>query len=341
MWQIYLEGVGVMGVQGSQKWRELLGKIIKDPHEKQRVANELGVSVITLTRWVSGESTPRTHNFRLLLKALPEHRDAFLDVLPDDFSQSVNEKGDGEEADQEIPSVFYARVLNAHCNLPRILHFGSMCDVILQQALKQLDPNRVGMEITVVQCMYPALDGKIHSLREGLGRGTPPWNRELEQRTLFLGAESLAGYVVSSGRQLAIPSRQEGLNLFPVQWVEWEESAMAYPLMMADRIAGCLLVSSSQSGYFLSQARQKLVQQYAELLLVAFDPDDFYDLNNIDLGRMPSYEVQRSYLGNFRQRVADVMIRRHLDVVQAEHEVWQQIEDELLHIQLIQDSKKG
>lgn len=326
-------------MQGSQKWRELLSKIIKDSHEKQRIANELGVSVITLTRWVSGESMPRTHNLRLLLKALPDHRDAFLDVLPDDFSQSISEQVEDEDAAQEIPSVFYARVLNAHCNLPRILHFSSICDVILQQALKQLDPNREGMEITVVQCMYPASDGKIRSLREGLGRGTPPWNRELEQRTLFLGAESLSGYVVSSGRPLAIPSRQQGLNLFPVQWVEWEESAMAYPIMMADQIAGCLLVSSTQPDYFLSLARQKLVQQYAELLLVAFEPDNFYNLRSIDLGRMPPYEVQRSYLGNFRQRVAETMIRHHLDVVQAERAVWQQIEEELLHHQLVQDSR--
>jgi hypothetical protein len=273
-----------------------------------------------------------------LLKALPGHRKELLEAFPEEFTQSINEKVESEDASQEIPSVFYARVLNAHCNLPRVLHFSSICDVILQQALKQLDPNRVGMEITVVQCMYPSPNGKIRSLRENFGRGTPPWNRELEQRTLFLGAESLSGYVVSSGRALAVPSRQEGLNLFPVQWVEWEESAMAYPIMMADQIAGCLLVSSTQPGYFLSQIRQKLVQQYAELLLVAFEPEIFYDLRSVDLGRMPPYEKQRSYLNNFRQRVADVMIHDHVDVVLAERIVWQLIEDELLQLQFIQDS---
>jgi transcriptional regulator with XRE-family HTH domain len=328
-----------MGVKDSQKWRELLAKIIRDPHEKQRIANELGVSVITLTRWVSGESTPRPHNLRLLLKALPEHRRELLEYFPEEISLSADERVEGEDASQEIPSVFYARVLNAHCNLPRILHFSSICDVILQQALKQLDPNRVGMEMTVVQCMHPSPNGKIRSLRESLGRGTPPWNRELEQRTLFLGAESLCGYVVSSGRPLPVPSRQQGLNLFPVQWAEGEESAIAYPIMMADRIAGCLLVSSTQPDYFLSQARQKLVQQYAELLLVAFEPDNFYDLRSVDLGRMPSYEQQRSYLSNFRQRVADVMIRQRVDVVQAERIVWQCIEDELLQLQFLQDSR--
>ncbi len=109
--------------------------------------------------------------------------------------------------------------------------------------------------------------------------------------------------------------------------------------MIADQIAGCLLVSSTQPDYFLSQARQKLVQQYAELLLVAFEPANFYDLGSVDLGRIPPYEQQRSHLNNFRQRVADVMIRQRVDVVQAERIVWQLIEDELLQFQFLQDSQ--
>lgn len=326
-------------MQEFQNWRELLGKIIKEPHEKQRVAHELGVSAVTLTRWISGESTPRPHNLSLLLKALPAHRKSLLELLPEEFTQSLVGTTESEDAAQEIPSVFYARVLNAHCNLPHVLHFSSVCDVILQQMLKQLDPHRVGMEATVVQCMPPSRNNKIRSLREGLGRGTPPWSRELEQKTLFLGAESLAGYVVSSGRHLAIPNRQRGQNLFPAQWVEWEVSAMAYPIMMSDQIAGCLLVSSTQPDYFLSQARQKLVQHYTELLLVAFGPADFYNLQSIELGRMPSYEVQRPYLAKFRQRVANVMVQKRIDVVQAELLVWQQIEEELLRYQLAQDIK--
>ena len=41
-------------------------------------------------------------------------------------------------------------------------------------------------------------DAKIRSLRESLGQGTPPWQADLEQQATFLGAESLAGYVVPS-----------------------------------------------------------------------------------------------------------------------------------------------
>lgn len=317
-------------MQDSQRWRELLGKIIRDTQEKQRIANELGISSVTLTRWVAGESRPRPQNLRLLINALPDYRRTFLELIPEEFGSSISEVVDIDKTELEIPSVFYARILNAHCTLPRILHFSSISDVILQQALKQLDPNRVGMEITVVQCMYPTPEGRIRSLRESIGRGTPPWNRELEQRTLFLGSESLAGYVVSTGRARAIQSRSEGENLFPARWVEWEESAMAHPIMLSDTIAGCLLISCTQPDYFVSDARQRLIQHYAELLSVAFDLEAYYPLSSIELGRMPAYDIQRKYLATFRQRTSSMMIQARVSVPEAERMVWRQIEEELL-----------
>ena len=329
----------VKGLQDSQSWRELLGKIIKDPQEKLRIANELEISNVTLSRWVSGESNPRPHNLRLLLNILPEYRKVLLELLPEDVRKTFQEAPEMDESDHEIPSAFYARVLNSHSNLPPILHYSSVCDVILQQALKQLDPNRVGMEITIIKCMQPAKDNKIHSLRESLGRGTPPWTRELEQRTLFLGAESLTGYVVTTGRALAIQNRQEGLNLFPVQWAEGEESAMAHPIMLSDQIAGCLLVSSTHPNYFLPPGRQKLVQHYAELLTVAFNAEDFYDLHQVELGRMPAADIQYTYLSTFRRRTAEAMIQFKLGFIEAERLVWQQIEEELLQHQITSGSK--
>lgn len=316
-------------MQDPQKWRELLGKIIKDSQERQRIANELRISPVTLTRWVSGESKPRPQNLRLLLNALPAYRQELLALLPREFGEMFTETIDEEEVEEEIPSIFYARILNAHSTLPRILHFTSICDVILQQALKQLDPNRVGMEITVVQCMYPQ-GGKVRSLRESMGRGTPPWDRELEQRTIFLGAESLAGYVVAAGRPQAIQSRSQADHLLPVRWLQGEESAMAHPIMLADRVAGCLLVSSTQPNYFLSETRQRLIQCYAELLSVAFEPEVFYELRCIELGNMPSYEVQRLYIASFRQRAAKLMRQERLNIIEAERVVWQQMEEELL-----------
>jgi hypothetical protein len=53
-------------MQELASWRELLGKIIADSHERQRIANMLGVNPITLTRWVNNESKPRPQNLRQL-----------------------------------------------------------------------------------------------------------------------------------------------------------------------------------------------------------------------------------------------------------------------------------
>jgi hypothetical protein len=54
-------------MQELASWRELLGKIIADSHERQRIANMLGVNPITLTCWVNNESKPRPQNLRQLL----------------------------------------------------------------------------------------------------------------------------------------------------------------------------------------------------------------------------------------------------------------------------------
>lgn len=317
-------------------WRDLLGKIIEDSHERQRIATELGVSPVTLTRWASGESKPRLHNLRLLLKALPQHRKVLRELLEVDFGDLADEGAITEDSSQEIPSVFYSRVLHAHANVPHVLRFTSICDLILQQALKQLDPNRVGMEITVARCMYRPGEDKIYSLREIVGRGTHPWNPDLEQKTLFLGIESLAGYLVTTGRLLTIQSPEEGQSLFPARWEPREQSAAGYPIQRGDRMAGCLLFSSAQPDYFLP-ARQRLVQNYAELIALAFEAEEFYDRKQIELHVMPSSEEQKSHLTSFWQRVSNAMIEavrsgNPIDVIQAEQLIWQQIEEELLQL---------
>ena len=58
--------------------------------------------------------------------------------------------------------------------------------LIPSEIRKQLDPERIGMSISVVRCMPPK-NGKIRSLRESEGLGTPPWGGDLEERALLLG----------------------------------------------------------------------------------------------------------------------------------------------------------
>lgn len=321
-----------------KSWREYLSTIITNAKEKQRIADELGIQPITLSRWISGESEPRAHNLRQLLTILPNHRDQLVELLKkekgfEEFSHAAH-----EDTRNEISSEFYSKIFVALASSTHNLRFWSICSLVLQQALSQLDTERLGMAVWVVRCMPPSgPDRKVRSLRETIGLGTPPWSGHLEQRAMFLGAESLAGNVVTLCRPSVIENLDEEHNLMPASRVDDEKSAAIYPILYIGRIAGVLMVSSTQYNYFLPQSRATLLQRYADLIALAFEPEDFYATEDISLGVMPPHEEQKPAFANFRQRVADIMIdaagrSERLNNVQADLLVWRQLEEELLRI---------
>ena len=334
-------------MQEATTWRELLGSIIQDPQERRRLANELGVNPVTLTRWVNGESSPRSQSIQRLLNALPQHRKALFDQLLDEFGGVMSETEDTATEDTlyKIPSEFYIRVLHTRATIPQVLRFSSLCDLILQQALEQLDPNRVGIAATVVRCMPPTADKKIHSLRESVGRGTPPWESNLDQQAILLGAESLAGNAVSLGRLVVNQDLSEEQSLSPGYHGQGEESAAAAPIMLEGKVAGCLLVSSSRTNYF-HQPRQTLIESYADLIALAFESAEFYDTRQIELGLVPFQDVQKLYLASFRQRLNETMFkatknRQPLAIFEAEQIVWQQFEAEMLGLPKFEESTQA
>jgi hypothetical protein len=331
-------------MQEAQTWRELLATIVRDNKEKQRLIEELHVTPITLTRWMNGDSEPRPQNLRHLMNALPQYREQFRALLKDEkgLRDVVNLTADEEV--KEIPTEFYANVLTARATTNATLRFWSTCHLILQQALGQLDPDHLGMSLWVARCMPPSGPyQKVRSLRESVGLGTGPWAGNLEQHAMFLGAESLAGNVVTLGRPGIIPDIEKEPPITPYTLVEHEKSAAIYPILYAGRIAGVLLVSSAQKNYFLSQAHTDLVQRYADLVALAFDPPNFYPPEQIALCVMPSSDDQRAYFAKFRQLVADTMRQaahrnRPVNNVQADMLVWQQLEDDLLKLPALKGS---
>jgi transcriptional regulator with XRE-family HTH domain len=320
----------------SETWRSLLKSIISDPHEKQRLAEELGIKPITLSRWTNDESDPRPQNLRHLLTALPQQREQMLELIREErgFEEFTNAGFDDSEI--EIPSSFYNRVFATRASIVESLRFWSICNLILQQAIGQLDPDRLGMAINVVRCMTPSpQDNKVHSLRESVGFGTHPWSGDLEQKAMFLGAESLCGYVATSCRPATNQNIDERQSLIPAHKTEHEKSASVHPILFAGRLAGCLLVSSTQYDYFLPQSRLALIENYANLLALAFEPEEFYEPQDIELFVMPNQEEQKKYFSNFRQRVAKTMVdgarkKQPVNNIQAEQIVWQKLEEELL-----------
>jgi hypothetical protein len=320
----------------SPSWRDMLKSIIKDPRERERIATELGLNVLTLRRWSTGESQPRPNNLRQLNRAFPIE-------LRDQFAALVQQE-DASFQDETLPDSlgyldpeFLRGVWKMRAETAPILVFWTLCKHVLQHALRQLDPEHAGMSITVVQCMPPGQDGLISSLREVFGRGTPPWPAELEREAMFLGAESLAGYVVSRCRPEAIGDLRTKETHVPHYKVGYEVSTAAFPLLYTSRVAGSLLVSSTIPNYFASPSRFQLIQDYAFQIAEAFTPEQFYPLEQIRLQIMPSFEVQHRLLVTLQDRINKSMLRAHSDGnhpqltrLQAEALTWQQLEEELL-----------
>jgi transcriptional regulator with XRE-family HTH domain len=319
-------------------WRTLLGnRIHKNPQERQRIASALGINPMTLMRWASGMTIPRPQNLRQLLEALPSTESPlWRELIANEFPEfDVAETWPEVETESfEIPSEFYARVINTYAITPINRRFWAISNLVLQQALAQLDPNNVGMSITIAQCMPPGgAERKVRSLRELTGQGTPPWPANLEPQAMFLGIESLAGYTTTVG-YLLTTNRSDQSSYWPAHWLLWEESAIACPLIQGEHVAGCLLASSTQPNYF-SPLRQTLFQKYTELLLLAFAPEAFYAIKDLMLQPMPSLAVQQARFSLARQRVSTILLdaakeRRPITITEAEQMVWQQIEEELL-----------
>jgi GAF domain-containing protein len=242
--------------------------------------------------------------------------------------------GRTEEMGKGVASVFYADVLRSYVNLTGVLRFWAISNLVLRQAREQLDPQRLGIEITIARCMPPYQGKKIRSMYECMRIGTPPWEHRREDTLLFLGAESLAGYAVSMSRPAVIQNLAQNAYMPDGSVQAYEQSLAAYPVMRAGNIAGCLIAASTRPDYFLETQRLQLLQHYTELIALAFEPEEFYLAQQIELCVMPSADVQRLYLANMQQRIAQIMSEsvvksQPINSLEAERLAWQQLEEEL------------
>ena len=310
-------------------WREQLGIHIRTPEERKRVANQLGVNPLTLTRWVNNESSPHKRSLQKLLSLLPSHQAELTELL--------RYEANAEPVVEEHSSVslaLYTSVLNAYTTTHPTLLFWSISQRILQHALAHLVTGEGAIEIMVVQCMAPTHTGKIRSLHEIIRESSNTPDSYIQHRSVFLGAESLAGAALTSLHTKVVYNFSEERAIYPRMLEIGEEcSAVACPILYTNRVAGCLLVSSPNPNYF-SMQQQQLIERCAELFALAFTHEQFYPFETLDLHPMPPDQKQQEYVATFRKRVGQAMrvtgTEQPRTLLQAEQQVWQQIEEELL-----------
>jgi hypothetical protein len=329
---IFLEAGADMGEW--QSWRDLLGELTSDSIERQRIASAIGINPVTLTRWVGNKSSPRIDNMRQLLDVLPQRREQLFALMQEEFPDLAIYEQEPIESIQEIPPAFYARVMNAFASSPPILRAPTITSLIRQQLIVHFDPNKKGIIAAIAQCMPPAPGQKVRSLRQVTERTS--WEDRSEQQTLFLGAESQAGRAVMIGSPIIVQSLAEKERRYAIRYEPEEGSIATCPIMKADSTAGCLYVFVSRPNYFTSE-HAKLVQSYANLLILGFEESEFYSLSEIDLGMMPPLSLQMPHFSDFQMRVTRYMLQEQAECgliirPQAEQIIWKQIENELLHL---------
>src|SRR5438552_7233409 len=232
-------------------WRDWLKEyFLENLAELDRIAREVGVNSQTVLRWINGASVLPLYRIPQLLQALPvPQKDIFAELLE---RENLLPELSGRGVPYEIDTFFFKLILEMRAMVPVWLVFQTICSAVLSHALGLLDPKGVGLAIRVIQCMPPSHDGKIRSLRATLGQGVLGRNTSQESQSFFLGGESLAGYAVKACYPKSEQSLASNALLFPMFQHRPFVSTLATPILCTQRIAGCLLVSSTQADYFLS-----------------------------------------------------------------------------------------
>jgi hypothetical protein len=146
---------------------------------------------------------------------------------------------------------------------------------------------------------------------------------------ILLGAQSFSGYVLERNQAISIPDTREQSPLLPCHFPAQVLSLAGVPLRQCGAVAGCLTLFSPQP-FALGQRELLLLEQYAELLALAFPFQEFYEPSRIALATLPPIEQQQPFFATFQQRLSRVRQASPISLPQAELQVWQQIEAELI-----------
>jgi transposase-like protein len=305
----------------------LLHTILRhDRLEIARVARELRVAENTIYRWMNGSTDPRSEHLRRLLDVLPEHRNPLSLAINQTFPGTFNS---APVSIQEVGKDIYWHILDLVYTIEEPdTRFWNVSQALFEYALTLLDAEKHGLSVTYAALMPPHDDGSgIYSLRETMMRGSDPWPLTFDSKAL-LGSNTLAGATADMQRtQIWDSSDRSGRFLVEVD--EHEASACATPVMRGGAIAGVLIVSSTQSGFFRDPMAVKAVEEFARLLATGLLDKAFYSHQLLRLHPMPGLAWQRAYIAeHYVSRVLSYARRFSVSRGQAEDRVLSELESE-------------
>ncbi len=319
-------------------WRQILDIATANPAERRRVALALDVSTVTIGRWTHQTTQPRMDKLRLLPDALPQYREELIASLRKEYPHIFSET---PSASPELiaPSEFYAQIISAYATSIPLQRKAMVHKKILQQLLFQLDGGDQNLSIFITQFIPPRPGHKVRSLRVVTADGKTTTTTAFEHQTLFFGTESQAGVAAVTAHAVVIQNQEMKERTFPLQQSFGPSSTAALPIVQHNAIAGCLCFTSRQEDFFTPE-RLDFIQRYVNLLTISFEQDEFYEISTIELGVLPPPPVQRPVLETIQPRITARLIQamregRQLNWTQAEQEVLQEVEDELLQIALV------
>lgn len=231
----------------------------------------------------------------------------------------------------EIQKDIYHRVLELVATTTEAdARLWQVSEAIFEYAMLHLDPQRQGLAITYAGLM-PAHEDGIHSLREVTMHGNYPWPTLLDCKA-YLGSTTLA----CTAAMLQQPQTWDDLvyeDRLQAAVDENEHSACACPVMRAGRIAGVLIISSTQPYFFKNPIVQQAVVEYARLLALALCDVDFQSSSFLNFRPMPDLKWQRAEIRrSYVNRVVTVARTYGLARQEAEQYVIRDMELEFEHI---------
>jgi len=296
----------VAGQRYLSAFSQLLRSLMSHDHsELVRVARELKVTENTIYRWMNGNSKPHMMYLKKLPDVFPTHRASIIQVINQTFPGVLDFPAMIiTPVDRDI----YARV----SQLVTVLGSPEMrlTDVALtlfEHILQHLDSAKGGLSATYAMLMPPREDGYIHALFEVISSGSPPWPQGTRSKA-FLGSNSLAGSAARSLRLQLWDSLKQG-NQLAVQIDDFEVSACAVPVMRGGLIAGVLIISSAQAGFFENPTICEAADEYARMLGHALQDVDFYTYDRLLLRLMPALKMQHALL-------AETLVERSIQYAQ-------------------------